>query len=359
VIQERIVRMQLRRLSLTLIFCAAMWPAVGRAQDRKPDSGNGNRAGNSSTGIFSGSPLFWRTDWVLEAYVGQITRYYNLNKEQEEYTRKLLNQRVKSFLQDHERDVRALMAEYMEYQLSQELPDPKAAQEFAKKAAPLARDIRKEIFEGNMRWREVLDDQQRAKHDQDLRQMTSFFDNLEQGLDRWKDGKVQPSDLPGRVGRGGMSSGKIEDSWDIWVRSFVQSYKLDEGQKQTAMSILRELKEEATRYRDSNKEKFTEVDASAKAVRERSPKTDPQELAKYQAETLQIKKRRDELERPIAALFDQLRTRVEAIPTVEQRKARQSEIDRLRAFARRPTSQPADTQPATTTNVASNSAAGG
>lgn len=333
-----------RRTTLLLTWMLAV-PVVAVGQENKPDS---NARPKEAGSAFSGSPLFWKTDWVLDLYVGQITRYYNLNKEQEEYTRKLLGSRVKSFLEAHERDVRALMAEYMEYQNSQELPDPKNAQEFAKRAGPLAREIRKEIFEGNMRWREILDDDQRARHDNDLKQMTLFFDGLEQGLDRWKDGKVQPTDV-GRIGPRPSPMGKIEDAWDYWVRNFIKSYKLDEGQQQTAFSILRELKGEAARYRDNNKEKFTKMDESLKSIRERSPKTDPAELAKYQEETAQVAKQRADLERPITALFDQLRSRVEAVPTVDQRKARQAELDRIRLASRRPASQPvvASSQPAT------------
>jgi hypothetical protein len=324
-----------RRIALSAALVAMLWPVIASGQAPRQNDNQSPRQG-----IFSGSPLFWRTDWVLEAYIGQITRYYNLNKEQEEYTRKLLNQRVKTFLQDHERDVRSLMAEYMEYQLSQELPDPKAAQEFARKAAPLAKDIREEIFEGNMRWREILNDEQRAKHDQDLRQMTTFFDNLELGLDRWKEGRVQPSDLPGRVGPRPTTLQNPEDAWDFWVKNFIRVYKLDEGQQQTAMSVLRELKDEAARYRESNKTRFVELEAAQKTIRERAPKTDPEGLAKYQTETAQITKQKADLERPITALFDQLRSRVEAIPTVDQRKTRQAQIDRLRASTRRPATQP-------------------
>jgi hypothetical protein len=348
-VQERIVLMLfVRRFALSIALVALFWPALATGQEQKSNNANAPRQG-----IFSGSPLFWRTDWVLEAYIGQITRYYNLNQEQEEYTRKLLNQRVKVFLQDHERDVRALVSEYMEYQLSQELPDPKTAQEFARKAAPLAQDIRKEIFEGNMRWREILDDQQRAKHDQDLRQMTTFFDNLEQGLERWKDGRVQPSDVPGRVGPRPANLGqKPEDAWDFWVRNFIQSYKLDQGQQETAKSILRELKDEAARYREANKDRFGELETAQKAVRDRAPKTDPEGLAEYQQETAKITKQKADLERPITALFEQLRSRVEAVPTIDQRKARQAQIDRLRASARRPTSKPESAPAEPTTNVA-------
>lgn len=333
-----------RRFAL-LLTVAIVWPATLWAQDNKNE---GNSKPKDMSSIFAGTPLFWRTDWVMDFYAGQITRYYNLNKEQEEYTRKLLSQKVKTFLQDHEREVRALMAEYMEYQISQELPDPKAAKDFARRAAPLAQDIRREIFEGNMRWREILDDQQKAKHDLDIKQLTMFFDGLEQGLDRWSQGRVQPTDMPGRIGPSPSTLGtNIEDAWDYWVRNFIQSYKLDEGQQQTAKSVLRELKDEAARYRDANKDKFTELQAALKAITQRPPKTDPEELAKYQAETAKVAKQRTELERPITALFDQLRSRVEAVPTVDQRKNRQAQIDRLRFMARlATTSRPAGSRPA-------------
>lgn len=340
-----------RRLVLTTTLVAVFCPMLVYAQSR-----NENRP---RQGIFSGSPLFWRTDWVLEAYIKQITRHYNLNQEQEEYTRKLLNQKVKTFLQENERDVRALVAEYFEYQLSQELPDAQTAQEFARRASPLAQRIRREIFDGNMSWREILNDEQLAKHDQDLRQMTTFFDNLEMGLERWKEGRVQPSDLPGRVGPRPTTLGqKPEDAWEYWVRNYIRSYKLDEGQQQTARSILRELKDEAARYRESNKSRFVAVENAQKAIRERAPKTDPEGLAQYQRETAQITRQKAELERPITALFDQLRSRVEAIPTVDQRRARQAQIDRIRVASRRPSTQPmarpGATRPAST-NVADDS----
>lgn len=316
---------------ILVLMVAGSLPVALRANE----PGNNSNRHKDVKSIFGGTPLFWRADWVMDYYATQITRYYNLNKEQEDYTRKLLSQRVKSFLQDHEREARGLMAEYMEYQLSQELPDAKTAKEFANRAGPLAHSIRKEILEGNMKWREILDDQQKAKHDQDLRQMTMFFDNLELGLERWKQGRVQPTDVPGRVGPSPITLGaKVEDTWEYWVKQFIQLYKLDDGQQQTAFSILRELKDEAARYRETNKDKFSDLETATKAITQRESKTDPEELAKYQQETAQVNKRREELNAPLNAMFTQLRSRVEAIPTVDQRKNRQAEIDRMKMMSR-------------------------
>lgn len=341
----------MRVFRLVVVLMALLSLASGRfllaQQQQKQEKGN----------IFAGSPLFWKTEWILDAYVAQVTRYYNLTEEQEEYTRKLMNQRVKSFLQDHEREVRSLIAEYWNYQLSQELPEPQAAQEFARRAAPLIDAARKEIFEGNMQWRRVLDEEQRAKHDRDLQQMTTFFDNLDRGLERWKHGDVRPMDVPGRVNARPTRLIEPEEAWDAWVRKFIQTYRLDEGQQQTAQSILRELKTEAARYREANKDAFTELKAQSERIVGRQPKTDPGELEKYQKETREFSQKREQLERPIHALFQQLRTRVEAIPTADQRRAREEQ--RVARFGvsglGRPNTRPAavttapaaDTQPAT------------
>jgi len=318
-----------RRLTwVVVLVLGLMAPATLLAQ--APEK-RGNAKPNTSP--FASSPLFWSTDAVLNAYVDNITRHYNLNPQQEEYTRKLLGQKVKSFLETHERDVRGLMAEYMEYQLGQELPDPKVAQEFAKRASPLVQTIRREIFDGNMRWREILNDEQRTKHDIDLKQMTLAFDNIEQGLERWSQGRVQPTDFPSRVGPASASS-KAEDHWDAWVKNTMNQYEFNEGQRQTALSVLRELKEEATRYRESNKDKFAELDKATQAIRERPLKTDPEGLAQYQKETAQFNKQRSELEAPFAAMFKQLRDRVESVATIEQKKAWQAKIDSRRAASR-------------------------
>ena len=327
----------LRRLSraLGLVFFGLLVPVAAAQDAQQPQQRQG--------GAFTGSPLFWRSDWILEAYVGHVTRYYNLNKEQEEYTRKLMGQRVKRFLETHDREVRSLIAEYWDYQSNQELPDPQTARDFARRAAPLLKEIRKEVIEGNMRWREILNEQQRAKHDNDLQQMTTFFDNLEQGLDRWKEGNVRPMDVPGRIGNRPPRSERQEDAWDFWLRTFITNYKLDAGQQETAQSILRELKAEAIRYRQANQARFEEIRAASGRIAARTPKTQPAELEAYQREFRELNKQRQELEQPISSLFDQLRARVEAIPTADQRRARQAQ--RSAAYGT-PTTSPA-TRPAT------------
>src|ERR1700704_3955132 len=71
------------------------------------------------------SPGLWNTDFMMDAAVRQLTKRYDLNKEQESYTRKLLTSRVRAFLKDHESELRSLLTEAIELQRNPAKVDPK------------------------------------------------------------------------------------------------------------------------------------------------------------------------------------------------------------------------------------------
>jgi hypothetical protein len=306
------------------------------------------------------SPLFWRVDWITEQYIQHMTRHYNLTKPQEDYTRELMNKRVKQFLNDHERDVRSLVAELYDYYAKREMPSPEIARELGTRAKPLLAAAREEIFDGNREWRKILNEEQQAKHDRDLQQMTQTFDTFEERIDRWSKGEVSPADFGARVNERPMTIRRNEDAWEFFVRNYIQMYNFDEGQRQTAYSILRELREEAARYREAHKAEFARLDAEDRALAASSPKDDPEELKRATEQTRLRTERRMELDRPISVdMFNQLRARLEQIPTADQREDRDRRMARLNALGRRPVpmtgTQPAATQPAATQPAAATS----
>src|SRR5262245_35722719 len=71
------------------------------------------------------SPGLWNTDIMMEAAVQQLARRYNLNKDQEAYTRKLLTSRVRAFLKDHESELRSLLTEAIDLQRNPTRADSK------------------------------------------------------------------------------------------------------------------------------------------------------------------------------------------------------------------------------------------
>ncbi len=317
------------------------------------------QASASKKNPYAGSPLTWNVESIIDNYVSHMTRYYNLTPDQEEYTRQLLTQRVKRFLNDYEKDVRSLFAEYWYLQLRGELPSAEEAKDLARRGGPLIAAIKKEILDGNQKWREILDENQRKIHDRDLEQMSKTFDEFEQRLDRWSKGIVDPTDVPRRKVGPRSAPIKPEDAWDYRVSSFIAEYNLDAGQQGTARSILRELKEEAKRYRERNQEKLTALNDQLKELYASEPKTDPEERKKASEEIKKLNDRLNELEKPIREdLWRQLLTRLDRIPTEDQRRMHREKQERMmaRLTGRVSSTRTAASQPESTVSPATNPA---
>lgn len=346
-----------RCVSWTVIVSFALGCGTALGQNAPPANGAGNRsAAERLRDATRNSPLFWDVSQVIDGYVKTMARYYNLTEKQEQYTRELMNQRVKQFLKDYEKDVRTLFGEYYEYQLRQQKPTPEAAKDFARRAAPLMEAIRGEIMDGNMQWRRILNEEQLKKHDRDLDLMKQTFDRVEDTFKRWGEGDVRDSDVGIRESTGPRGVMRGEDAMEHYVRNFIAMYNLDDGQKQTAASILREIREEAARYREANKDRLSSIDARFKELAATNPKDDPEEQKRIKEEGRKLDRERIELEKPInEELFNRLKKRLEDIPTADQRNAYKARMDALRARLekrRAAMSQPATTRPAESTTAA-------
>lgn len=89
------------------------------------------------------------------------------------------------------------------------------------------------------------------------------------------------------------------DDWDKFVISFAEKYNFSEGQVTNARSILKALKTRANQYRMSRSDAFAQAELIVDA--------------KARSETLK------QLNRPLDALFDELKQRLDSLPTQEQR----------------------------------------
>lgn len=108
--------------------------------------------------------------------------------------------------------------------------------------------------------------------------------------------------------------------WDRYVRDFTRKYRLDSAQQATAQSILREMHERRVSYEQTHRVEY--------------------EAARAIEDDEQQERRLAELNRPIEGLFGQLKTRLERIPTAEQRRAAGEVLSASRPAA---ASQPAAT----------------
>lgn len=329
-------------------------PLMGQNEPNRvrPADQNGTKQLNDATVT---SPWLWDAQVVMNAYVNAMAKAYNLTDKQAEYTRELMNQRVKQFLKDYEKDARTLMGEWFEYRARQELPSAQAAKDFARRAQPLIPILRQEIIEGNMQWRRILNEEQLKKHDKDLEALNATFDNFDKVMTRWSNGDIRPTDVGLPQRNRPFFVTKVEDAMGSYVKAFILRYNLDEGQKRTAESILREARQEVSRYRDSHKDEFAEIDAKLKEVTASNPQGDD-EVKRIKEEGRKLTERKAELEKPLnEELFARFKERLETIPTADQRATyeakqkallEQAERSRKRATTLPAATRPAGTQPA-------------
>jgi len=274
-------------------------------------------------------PMMWNVDRMMEDAVLQISKRYSLNKEQERYTRVLLTQRVRAFLKDHEADVRMLLKESVDARLGLKDDTPEVMQSWAKRAKPLYEEAMKAILDGNKEWGDILTDDQKKIHLNDLNQMNTNFDGVKIMLARWEEGKGVPGEFSGRPRQStnqdnnrpgarvisdpvppapSWADRKIEDMWETYVQMFIKNYGLDEKQANSARAIHKESVAEASKYRDSRKADFEALKQAGGPDPKRPMK--PEEL----------RKRKQMLEKPIKAQFVRMHDRLEGLLSAAQRE---------------------------------------
>ncbi len=300
----------------------------------------GPTAGAAETAAAGGDLMrLWQVETMLDQACKGIAQRYNLNPHQEMYTRALMTRRVKAFLGDHESELRTLLTEMFTARLTGRA-DAEAARRWAQNARPIFEQARKVILEGNKDWRQILTDEQKKTHDGDLRDMENTFTRLNKRFDRWALGdfdkyregfarrnseNARSSTRDSRNELAALSRAVVgrpyranrEDTWDQYVRRFIRDHALDDSQQQSALAILKECKDNATSYRQSHDEETTRIRARMR------------ELVAAGASADEKAKARDELRslsRPIIDIYNQLRARLDAIPTKAQKAAREEQV---------------------------------
>ncbi len=123
------------------------------------------------------------------------------------------------------------------------------------------------------------------------------------------------------------------DDWGKYVEDFITRYKLDSKQAQQCRQILGELRKRADEYRMAHKPDY----AAAQDMKEVALRND--EITR--------------LDKPVLGMFDELKTRISAIPTDTQRKLAEAAAPAsqpAKALASQPAKGPAS-RPAVTTKA--------
>lgn len=269
---------------------------------------------------------------IMTQAVKNIARRYNLNDEQTAYTDKMMKERVTQFLKEHEKDVWPIIRELLASGL-QAPTDPETRKRIGEAARPLAKLASKAIFDANKEWSGILTDEQRALHQYDLEEMTHQFDSIDKNFLDWSEGRAtdqgvfppppREAGAPARPKKPGpgLSFPKAEKKlpepaqasvetgvFEAIVEQFIKDYELDEGQRDSARSILTEFKTKAAAYLETKKEEIVKAD-----------KEKSEALASANRDAIaKASKVRDDLTAPVHNLLEQMDVRLKGLLTTAQ-----------------------------------------
>ena len=120
---------------------------------------------------------FWNVSSILEMAVDNLGRRYNLNDTQKAYTNNMMQTRVTRFIRDHQDEVWPILRSLLLHQQQGTLPDQETAKRMGPRVLKLMHEAKKEIYESNSEWREILTDDQKRMHDWDLKEMDKTFES--------------------------------------------------------------------------------------------------------------------------------------------------------------------------------------
>lgn len=291
-------------------------------------------------------------DLMLARWGDMVSEHYELDEKQSSELTTKIKSRWTTFATENQKTLEPLLTDFIEMRLQMEPPTKEQVAEWSKRASGALDLVEKEIAQGADEMRGILRDDQRAKFDGEMMGFQTGMQFARTQLNRWQQGEFQErefwdpplavrrqrreaeqdkakaeeakakaaaekaaADASGKAPGGSMAEGPPDqiasevDAWTQHVEDFIKKYELDEAQKKSAYSILKELKERALAHRDANK---PEIDKLERRIALGTGT--PEELK-------QIEEQLVKLYGPIDAMFEELQRRIEPIPTAKQKAA--------------------------------------
>ncbi|MCK6484371.1 MAG: hypothetical protein HUU22_00075 [Phycisphaerae bacterium] len=216
---------------------------------------------------------FWPTPRMMELFLERgaedIARQHSLNDEQKAWLIDDMKQRWPAFMNRHRTVIQPLMNEMIEQGMSEQAPTAEQAARWATAALPVFEDVKKEIDAGVVEFRKILNEEQREILKSEMTKLNMGYSFLTTRAKEWKEGRFNPSEWPGGRRRGrnrdrdrnrnrdataSAPSAPAEeaavafaadpkDEWTRYVEQFIAAYGLVDGQRLTAESILKDMKE--------------------------------------------------------------------------------------------------------------------
>ena len=267
---------------------------------------------------------------MLARWADDVTVQYELDPPQQDRVRSQLVNRWTDFLTEHRSEVQPLFNEFLEMRMELEPPDKDRVRAWAERAEPVFGLVQEQMQRTGSEVREILKPLQRVKFEMDALKFTAGMAFAGQQLKKWREGNFESDEFwePTRAERrrrraekeGTDAAAKEQDqpievdaigaelrAWDKYVEEFISHFELDEGQRTATISFLGEVKERAIAHRDRRKEDIAKLES-----RVRNHTGSPDDLE-------EIKRQLHELYGPVDQLFQELKGRMEAVPTEAQK----------------------------------------
>ncbi len=272
---------------------------------------------------------------IIDVTARSVARRYDLNPDQAQIAREMIERNSWNFINEHYDTLLEVMPKLYEFRMKAsegEDPTPAEVQAVAQKLYPLIVEARNLIVSQNEKFDQYLNDKQKVKHQRDIAKMKKDFARIEKKFKRWKEGGYRPGEFAKRRHRRrrmrNINKPKTQktldptmfDFWEMYVKTFIEAFQLDQGQVTLAYSVLNDMKTRANAYRQDHAREFQEVQQAierlSKANTTQPDKKRREELAKY-------KKKLAKLNQPLLDMFEELKQRLMDIPTDVQRKSAQ------------------------------------
>lgn len=285
---------------------------------------------------------FWPTDHMIELFVKrsieEATETYNLSPEQAEQIRQSMTRRWTEFMHDNRADIQPLMNEYAEANLADKPPTPEKVSDWAARATPVYRLVLGNLLEGEFEFRSALNPEQQTIFDEHRVERRQSLERFQSRLRRWSVGNFDEKEwwnpsgqsMPEGLDPTGKWFAQIKTNdeksdefkraaieqfpqrvktefaaWEQYVRNYCDHFELDQSQRNTAMSMLREMLNRAFDHVYKRRDLIAKLEAKI---------ANPEGVVPEKIEKDMV-----ELYGPLDSMFRELSARIERLPTKNQR----------------------------------------
>lgn len=321
-------------------------PAQPGKADQGPASSPGR--GGEAVGLWP-SPKLMRL--VLIRWADDLSARYELDEDQKGRVRELVVKHWQPFFDERRADIQPLVNEFLEMRLGLEPPTADQISSWGARATPTLAEFRRQLDGGAEQFREILTPQQRAKFELDMLVYKAGAEFLDVKLQDWRRGEYDAGEVwsaPGERRRrraqrraarvlaadqdasdAGRSTGKMGkkiaigeppdqialevDAWTKYAENFSRVFQLDSAQTTSVVSVLGELRQRALAHRDRHREEIAALE---------------RRIAEFSGDDKALEALREELTKlygPVDEMFQELKQRVEMVPTAGQRAAARKE----------------------------------